>query len=124
MKYTLVLGLLLSVAGCQQQPTFEGRPLGHWVEQLKSRDYMTRMRAAHALMYLGPGAKKAIPDLITLLDDPEHLVRWSAATTLGGFGPDSRDAVPLLERLAEKDPNHAVREAAGQALKQIRPGGG
>ena len=119
MRWLLIAGLTLVPVGCEPEPRFQGMPTSYWIGELKSRDYMARMRAAHALMHLGPGAKKAIPDLIKLLDDGEPLVRWAAATTLGEFAPDSRDAVPALKKLAAEDPAEAVRDAAQHALKRL-----
>ena len=115
----LLVACLLMAAACKEEATFQGMPTRYWLEQLKSDSATARARAANALTHLGPEAKRAIPDLIKLLDDREPLVRWSAATTLGEFGPASRGAAPALERLAAKDPEAVVRDAAGWALKQL-----
>src|SRR5262245_5688156 len=95
----LLVACLLMAAGCKEEATFQGRPTRYWLEQLKSPNATARARAANALTHLGPEAKRAIPDLIKLLDDREPLVRWAAATTLGEFGPASRGAAPALKKL-------------------------
>jgi hypothetical protein len=126
MKKHLIVCLafcpVLLPAGCKGEAVFQGRTTSYWIGQLKSPNYMDRMRAANALSHLGPEAKRATPDLVKLLDDPQPLVRWAAADTLGEFGPDAHDAVPALKELAARDPYPPARHAAQQSLRRISPG--
>jgi HEAT repeat protein len=118
MKRLLIVCLILLPAGCKGEPTFQGRSRSYWMQELKSKWSTGRMRAAEALGHLAPQAKQAVPDLIHLLGDEDHLVRWAAANALGKFGPDAADAVPALRELT----NHsevAVADAASWALQQI-----
>jgi hypothetical protein len=120
MKRLVVACLLLLPAGCgEREPTFEGRPRSYWLAELKSNASTARMRAAHIVGQHAAEAKQAVPDLISLLDDPQPLVRWMAAEALGKFGADGRDAASALRKLAAEDPEATVRDVAGRALRQM-----
>jgi HEAT repeat protein len=93
--------------------------------QLKSRDAVTRTRAAASLG--SRGKSSAIPLLAPLLDDPEWGVRQAAIESLGRIGDAS--AAPLLiaaitgaDRVPDPDGASAVRAAAGEALGRIGDG--
>jgi HEAT repeat protein len=47
------------------------------------------------------------------------MVRIEAAMSLGNLGKAANAALPSLER-AKEDPNPAVRNAAAEAVKQIK----
>ncbi|MDJ0820046.1 MAG: HEAT repeat domain-containing protein [Desulfobacterales bacterium] len=49
---------------------------------LKDEDPNVRVKAAHALLKMGPDAEEAIPTLIEALEDEDEYVRWYAAETL------------------------------------------
>src|SRR5262249_22289111 len=102
------------------EPTYEGRRLSQWIEELDNPSTTARMRAAHAIGEIGPEGRKAVPALTRLLDDKAHLVRWAAAGSLGRFRTASRDALPRLEKLAKDDPEPSVRDAADHSAKAIR----
>jgi HEAT repeat protein len=121
MKRLVIACLALLPAGCEREPTFQGKPRNYWIQELRSASSTTSMRAAHAVGHFAPEAREAIPDLIELLDAREPLVRWAAAAALGKFGPAARDAVPALRRLAAEDPEAAVRDTADSALARIAP---
>ena len=53
-----------------------------------------------------------------LRTDPEFEVRVAIAQELGGLGRTSKEAIPAL-RIAQRDPQIRVREAATAAIKQI-----
>lgn len=119
----VLVGLILLVGGgCggERGKTFEGRPASYWREQLKSPNYMARVRAANAMSFLGEEGKRSIPELIALLEDKSHEVRWSAANTLGMFPTDAAAALPLLEKLEKQDTDPAARNAAEIAASRIR----
>ena len=113
-------GVLLLVCACQGQATFEGLPAHYWVKQLKDPNYVARMRAANAMSHLGEAGKASIPELILLLDDQQHLVRWAAAGSLGTFGAAAEKALPALEQMAEHEPAASARSAAADAVRDIR----
>jgi HEAT repeat protein len=62
------------------------------------------------------GIRAAVPDLVTLLDHPDWIVRKEAITGLGELGDDT--VVPALVPLLDAD-EQWVREAAAEALSRI-----
>lgn len=117
---------------------------------LKSEKAAERAAAARILGELGPSAKEAVPDLQAALADSDKDVRRCAARSLGDIGKPSKPAVaalgktlkdpdapvrqasayalgrigdpaakPLLEA-AKKDTNENVKQAAKDALKQLK----
>jgi HEAT repeat protein len=58
-----------------------------------------QMKAAYGFLVLGPAAKPALPNLISMLDDPASEVRLLAAFAIAKIGPDSARAIPDLQRL-------------------------
>jgi HEAT repeat protein len=111
--------LLLLLAGCDGEPTFEGKPRSYWLAELNNSASTARMRAAHVLGQHAAEARQAIPELIKLLDDDAPLVRWMAAEALGKFGAHAHDAAPALKRLAAEDPEFRVRDVAGRSLQLV-----
>lgn len=89
--------------------------------------------AAEALSRMGPGAGKAVPALVRVLEKPAEEVRdvlgrsrdldaprrAAAAAALGSIGKGARSALPALEK-ATKDTDAAVRAAASVAIQKIR----
>lgn len=57
---------------------------------------------------------------LELLSDQQAKVRRMAAKNLGEMGAAAEVAIPKLEELAENDPDEKAREAASEALQQIR----
>jgi FOG: HEAT repeat len=57
------------------------------------------MKAAYGFLVLGPAAKPALPELISMLNDPAPEVRLMAAFAIGKLGPDAAPALPALQRL-------------------------
>jgi HEAT repeat protein len=119
--------------------THQGRSWEEWLDDLCNKDRNVRAQAAAviratlakegpeevgqfitALGYLvtrdGP---YAVPALRLLLTDPRPFVRQKAAQELGQMGSLARKAVPDL-RAALQDDDKEVREAARNALKEIR----
>ena len=80
-----------------------------------ARDAELRYRAGLILYYMGPQAKKALPDLVASLKDPDPEVRRISATVLGSLGADAKLAAPSLAA-ASRDPSPDVRRAALKAL--------
>jgi len=82
-----------------------------------------RRCAIGAMWRIGPEAAPAVPALVRKLQDGNWQIRRDAAKALGHIGPRARGAIPALEvLLKDQQPNVAyeVREAASQALKQVR----
>jgi HEAT repeat protein len=124
----LVAGIL-SVPGiaAADEPFWNSRPLGYWLNQLRVGDAAARMQAARgvgeiAAAHGGAVVAAAIPLLVPCLDSPEAPLRAAAADALGPIGTAADGAGPRLVALFEKDPDPSVRRAAGVALARIRPG--
>src|SRR5262249_55213747 len=67
---------------------------------------------------IGPEAKSAVPDLVSLLKNESTDVRKAAAITLGRIGPGAKSVAPaLVEALAD----HELRREADEALERIDP---
>jgi HEAT repeat protein len=61
-------------------------------------------KTAYGFLVLGPEAKTALPELISMLDEPAPEVRAMAAFAIGMIGPDGAPAVPALQRLITNSP--------------------
>lgn len=71
-----------------------------------------------ALGHIHSQPEIVVPALIKCLNDANSSTRWYAAQSIGAFGAEAKAAVPdLLTLLAS--PDEDVKEAAGEALKQI-----
>ena len=105
-------------------------------EDIRSGDLMRVSNAARALAdaLAGVGTEDAKSGraLGKLLGDGSADVALAAAEALGGLpalaarelsavGPGAKRAIPTLEKMAERDDDEAVREAAKAALELIRP---
>jgi len=91
------------------------------VEQLQSSESRTRIQAALSLEKLEPKKHKIVPVLIEALQGPPAVdARIAAAAALRTVGPAALEAVPAL-RVALRDPDSRVRNAANEALWNIDP---
>jgi HEAT repeat protein len=90
------------------------------MEALRSRNADVRRRAVSALGGVGPDAAAALPQLISMLADPDEETRAAVTKALGtiGTGPAAVAVVPGL-LAALKDPDRLVRKAAAEALATI-----
>jgi HEAT repeat protein len=90
-----------------------------------------RPAAAHALGWLGPDAKHAVPDLATALDtseinDPQEArrIREAVLNALSLMGADAGSAAPAVAKLLEDRSLEApIRATAESTLQAIRPKG-
>jgi HEAT repeat protein len=83
-------------------------------------DRSARYQVVIALRKIGPAAKSGIGVLEKLLFDKKAGLQTEAAKALGAIGNVGPEAISALERLAEKDPESWVREAARNALRKLR----
>jgi HEAT repeat protein len=105
--------VLLFAVGCQRSTT-------SIIDDLKSPDSGTRLKAARTLGQRRDDAARVIPALTEALQDDDAEVRRSVAYSLGTFREQAKDAIPALEAcLGDRDAG--VREAAGIALEYIDP---
>jgi HEAT repeat protein len=91
------------------------------VEALKDSDKFVRPLVIHTLGNLDSEAEMVVPALVLRLSDDVVEVRLAAIEELGRFGPAAKAALPALRDLQGSDSSKMVREAAGNALKRIRP---
>ena len=70
-----------------------------------------------------PYEGKSVAELERMLHDSDPAVQTQGAFGLSRLGPEARSALPALEKLG-RDPDHLVRKAAQEALKNIRRGSG
>jgi len=108
-----------------------GRDIPYWevdqavnmlIDALHDPSPRVREYAGVGLAELGPRAERAIPQLITALNDEDRFARFSAAATLGfmidaGSAKRIEAATALTLTLADKDPD--VRLAAAETLVKI-----
>ncbi len=125
MRYLLcagTLGLAL-LGGCgKAKPTMAGgRPVAHWMEELRSPDARARKKAAHKLGNAGVVDPSVVPALVEALKDADAGVRAEAVLALLKIGPAAREAVPALTA-AQNDPDATVRAYAAKALEKVQGG--
>ena len=127
MNKPSVIGMVvlsLSVSSCdrfeslKKEPSYEGKPVGYWIERLKSKDPNVRITAASAFRLMHPHAKAAVPALIAALNDKERLVRTNAAAALWSMGPDAKAAIPALRKM-QKSKEWPEQQIAQSALGSI-----
>jgi HEAT repeat protein len=124
MRRSLVLLLLLLVAGCHKaRPTIaHGKPVSEWIEALHHPDARSRKKAADVLGNVGAIDPSVVPALAAAVRDSNPAVRAEAVLALTKIGPAARDAEPVLAE-AQKDSHPAVRRYAAAALERVRGNG-
>jgi HEAT repeat protein len=134
----LILGSALAV-GAPEKPAKEdpksdkessipkdvgGKTIEQWIKEIKEDpDPSVREAAIQAVVQFGPGARKAVPALITELQDRDASIRSHAAISLGAIGCDEKDlkrGVNALVRLLS-DAQAVVRYQAAMSLGHLGP---
>jgi HEAT repeat protein len=113
--------------GAADEPFWNSRPLGYWLNQLRVGDPAERAQAARgvgeiALANGGSSVVAAVPLLMPCLDAADAPLRAAAADALGPIGTRAEPAGPRLLSLFERDPDVTVRRAAGVAAARVDPG--
>jgi HEAT repeat protein len=96
-----------------------GKPVAHWLQELKKADPKARKQAVVALGHVGKADPAAIPAVIGAVQDRDPTVRDAAVLALLNIGPDAKDAVAALTE-ASHDKNATVRSHAVKALERIQ----
>ena len=109
------------------EPFWNSRPLGYWLNQLRVGDSAARQIAARgvgeiATEHGSASVAAAVPLLMPCLDASDAPLRAAAADALAPIGAVAGSAGPRLLLLFERDPDAVVRRAAGAAAGRIEPG--
>ena len=91
-----------------------------FIKGLNDKDSSVRASAAEKLGMMGPRAGKALEDVIVALKDVDPLVRRASARALGSIASPASNAVIKALQEAADDEDERVRQAAAEALDQIR----
>jgi HEAT repeats len=117
---TIVIAVLLGGCTTKTEPlTSHGKPVAHWLEEMKSPNPKARKKAVVALGHVGNADPAAIPALIGALKDREATVRNETVLALLNLGPDAKEALPALAE-AKNDKDAAVRSNAAKATERIQ----
>jgi HEAT repeat protein len=107
--------------GCGQKDPLlaHGKPVDHWLHEIKSAELKARKKAVIALGHVGTADPRAIPALIAAVKDRDATIRKEAVLALLNIGPPAKDALAAL-REAEKDQDATVRWSASKAIARIQ----
>lgn len=114
-----ILGML------RGEPFAAGRPLGYWIQELKSSKRDDWYRAAKVLATLGPQAEPAVGTVTQALtaDPIDKDVHDALVFALERIGPGAIDAVPtLLERASSRwasDNSNIAKAIAARGPKSL-----
>ena len=113
--------LALNSSGCGKPAVTltGGKPVGHWVQALRSPDPRQRKEAVFKLGNVGTADPAALPALLGSLDDRDPIVRREVVLALVKLGPAAAEAVPKLVKLRESDRDPKVRGYAARAIDKL-----
>ena len=97
----LLATLVASGSAIADEPFWNQRPLGYWLNQLRVGDASARTQAARGVMEMATAhgsasVAAAVPLLVPCLDAPDAPLREAAADALGPIGAVADPAGPLL----------------------------
>ncbi len=72
------------------------------------------------MVVIGKDSQEVAECLIRSLSDRDATVRLMAAFNLGQMGSPAKDSIPVLEHIAETDPDAKVRDTALKMLNKLR----
>jgi WD40 repeat protein len=102
----------------KDEPRYRGKPVSHWIAQLKDSDPSFRIEAIKALEKIGTEGKGVLAALKSTLNDKEDTVRVEGVKALGAIGITSKDVLMALGD-ALKDKNVSVRDAVRTAYRAL-----
>jgi HEAT repeat protein len=123
VRFCAVALVAVWTCGCggSSPPTLAGgKPVSHWVGELKNPDPKHRREAVEKLGNVGLADPEAFPAVCAAFQDADPRVRCAAVLAVLKFGETAREAVPLLEDLRKRDRDPRVREFANRALERLR----
>src|SRR5262249_8547090 len=123
-KRSTLTALAIGLAACGCSPTKPtqagGKPVSHWVQELKNPDAKVRRHAIAKLGNVGPKDASALPAVRDSLADADAGVRAEAIQAVMKFGAAAKEAESQLVALEKSDPSAQVRQYAGKALARLR----
>jgi HEAT repeat protein len=99
-------------ATTRREPIRSGFPVGTgtFVEEMEADDPVALMSRVN---------ERLLPLYVAGLDSERWRVRRKAARGLATLGTVAAEAIPALKRIAERDADSRVREAAAETLKRL-----
>jgi hypothetical protein len=124
LHISLILCATVLLCGCTPKApvTSHGKPVSHWLEEVKTGDAKGRRKAVVALGHVGTHDPAIIPALIEAAKDEDAGVRAEVVLALLNIGPAAKEAIPALKQ-ETTDSDATVRSYAVKALEKIDPGG-
>src|SRR5437660_11745875 len=104
----VLAGVLALAVGCGKPEvplTAGGRPVSHWLDELKKPDPKARRKAVRELGHVGAADPAAIPAVAAAVRDKDTAVRREAVLALLNPAPASKDAAASLAEAATADPH-------------------
>jgi hypothetical protein len=95
-----------------------GWPTSHWLALLRDKDTDVAQYAFRALSALDDEA--AVPELVAMIADEDHAVRWHARRLLQGMGTKAAAALPALEARWDALPPGKERGELAYAVLYLR----
>ena len=125
MRFLILISVFLNLflTGCAGKEPVQayGKPVAHWLEELKKPDAKARAKAVRALGQIGTADPEAIQALIGAVKDQDAAVKERAILALLQLGPAAKDAILALTE-AKTDTDPAIRDQAQKALERIQSG--
>jgi HEAT repeat protein len=117
---TIVVGL--GPVGCGTAPVTlaGGKPVAHWLADLKAQDARMRKQAVVKLGNVGTADPAVLPALLGAIKDQDAGVRYAVIVALAQHGPATPAALAALAEAQKQDRAAQVRQAAGRALEKLR----
>ncbi len=97
-----------------------GDMLQRYTEGLDCENDWIRQYASALILKMGPFVKDAPKIAIRMLADKSADVRRHVSVFTGYMGKRAESVLPMLEKLAEDDPQEKVRKAAFKAIDKIK----
>ena len=100
------------------------QPLGLAV---RSARMPVRLEAARALRLMGPAGKRAVPDLIKVLEGTDELeggreLVIAICDAVGSMGKEAKSALKILQRQRQRNTTPDVLDALDRAIRKVRYG--
>ncbi len=118
----LLLCIALLSIGCRkkEEVSYQGKPLGMWIEMLEAPNPVTRHAAIKAVGEIGPEAKEAIPVLIETIRETRNRDKHMLLSCNYALLAMGKEIVPYMIVLL-KDDNWEMRRGSAWILGKVGP---